>query len=79
MIDSRQGPLDPRIKWLSAFAAAAAIVTVLAYFVPVIGNPPLVESLGSAGAAVASFGWTLTIDPMFMGAGMLSGTKTGDS
>jgi hypothetical protein len=77
MIASRQGPLDARIKWLSVFAAIASIFTLLAFFFPVIANPPLVESLGSAGAAVASFGWTLTIDPMFMGAGMMSGTKTG--
>ena len=77
MTQAREGAVMAKIKWLSSFAAAAALVTILSFFCPVIGNPPLVESMGTAGAAVASFGWTLTIDPMFLGSGMLMGTKTG--
>lgn len=79
MMQSGGEEAKARVKWLSRAAAFAAAFTFIAYFLPVLEHPPLIESLGSAGAAAAAFGWKLFLDPMLTGAGALSGPKAGSS
>jgi uncharacterized oligopeptide transporter (OPT) family protein len=79
MMQSGGAEAKARVKWLFRAAAIASAFTFIAYFFPILEHPPLIENLGSVGAAAAAFGWKLFLDPMLTGAGALSGTKAGSS
>ena len=79
MMQSSGAEAKARVKWLFGAAAVAAAFTFVAYFLPILQHPPLIEAMGKAGAAASAFGWKLFLDPMLTGAGALSGAKAGSS
>jgi uncharacterized oligopeptide transporter (OPT) family protein len=69
-----------KARFLLGFSALAAVHTLAANFLPVLGTPPVHEWLPILIlTAPAAYGFTLLISPMMTGAGFLIGTRTGVS
>jgi putative OPT family oligopeptide transporter len=58
-------------------ALFAGVLTLLAFFIPVVGHPPVIEAIGLA--AVSAWGFSVLISPMMFGAGILIGPRVGVS
>lgn len=64
-------------KALLLLAVIAGAHTLLAYFFPVLGHPPLIKMMGLT--AVSAWGFSILISPMMLGAGILIGNRVGFS
>jgi putative OPT family oligopeptide transporter len=64
-------------KTLLYMALAAGVFTLAAFFIPVIGHPPIIKMIGLG--AIAAWGFSILISPMMFGAGILIGPRVGIS
>ena len=64
-------------KKLINWAIFAGVVSLVAYFIPVIEHPPIVKWLGFT--ALSAWGFSLLLSPMMFGAGFLIGPRVGSS
>jgi len=64
-------------RMLLGFALFAGILTLLSYFIPAVGHPPLIKWIGLG--AVSAWGFSVLISPMMFGAGILIGPQVGIS
>lgn len=76
--DSEEGPNpQQQASALLYCALVAGVFTLAVYFVPELETPPLLENIGLS--TIAQYGWAITFDPMFIGGGMLCGSRVGVS
>lgn len=64
-------------KVLLILAAVAGILTLLSFFFPAIGHPPVMKWIGLS--AISAWGFSVLISPMMFGAGILIGPQVGFS
>lgn len=77
---------------LLLWAVIAGFFTLCSYFLPVLETPPLYQVRMCAGRCAVShriqniglsvlvtYGWTLSLDPLLFGGGMLTGPRVGVS
>lgn len=58
-------------------ALFAGVLTLVAFFIPAVGHPPIIKAIGLA--AVSAWGFSLLVSPMMFGAGILIGPRVGVS
>ncbi len=64
-------------KMLLLMAMIAGGLTILAYFIPAVGHPPIIKWIGLG--AISAWGFSILISPMMFGAGILIGPRVGTS
>ena len=64
-------------RMLLTFALIAGVLTILSYFIPAIGHPPVIKWIGLG--AISAWGFSVLISPMMFGAGILIGPQVGIS
>ena len=64
-------------RTLLYMALFAGFITLVSFFVPDLGHPPIVKMLGLA--AVSAWGFSVLVSPMMFGAGILIGPGVGIS
>lgn len=69
-----------KARWLLRCVAIGAVFTLAAFFLPVLGRPPLHEWFPVAALTVpAAFGFIVLVSPLMLGAGILIGPRVGAS
>lgn len=64
-------------KMLLTMGLIAAALTLISFFIPAVGHPPIIKWIGLA--AVSAWGFSVLVSPMMFGAGILIGPRVGAS
>jgi uncharacterized oligopeptide transporter (OPT) family protein len=64
-------------KMLLTMGLIAGGLTLLSFFIPAVGHPPIIKMIGLA--AVSAWGFSVLVSPMMFGAGILIGPRVGAS